>query len=260
MKSRWITIAAMAAVTAAAFSIAITAAAWATAPEYGRCLKQNTGSGKQFRDSKCTKEVATGSTKDKYEWLPGAGKRKFKSSGGVGVLTTIGGAGVECKSESSAGEFVEGNNKEEAGVFVKFNGCKSVGNPCSTPGAAKEELITNELDGIVGWENKARKKTDLELYPAAGDPNGYFIEFSCLGLVVKVRGHVLVPIKNDRMTSTETLKFVAKKGVQKPEKWEESAEPAILEASFKGGPFEQAGQDIISTVSGEEELELNAVV
>ena len=69
-----------------------------------------------------------------------------------------------------------------------------------------------------------------------------------------------MPIKNDKMTSTETLKFKATKGKQKPEKWEESASPAILEASFKGGPFEQAGQDIISTVKGEEELELNAVV
>ena len=50
-----------------------------------------------------------------------------------------------------------------------------------------------------------------------------FIEFECTGLVLKVRGHVLVnvPIKNDKMTSTETLKFKASKGKQKPEKWEE---------------------------------------
>ena len=112
----------------------------------------------------------------------------------------------------------------------------------------------------MGWEVKAKKTTDLELFPAKSVTSGLFIEFSCVGLVVKVRGHVLVPVKNDIMTSTTTLKFSATAGKQKPEKWEESPEKAILEASFRGGPFEQAGQNIASTVTGEEKLELNAVV
>ena len=82
---------------------------------------------------------------------------------------------------------------------------------------------------------QSEKKDGPELFPSPGDVGGLFIEFSCSGLVVKVKGHVLVPIKNDKMTKTETLKFVAKKGKQKPEKWEESSSPAILESSFKGG-------------------------
>lgn len=241
-----------------ALSAVFAASASAMAPEYGRCLKQVSGTGKKFADSKCTKEES--GSKAKYEWVPGAEKAKFTTTGGVGVLTTVGGAGVECQTESSNGEFVPGNNKEETGVVVKFASCKALGQPCTTPGAKIGELVTNQLEGIVGWEIKARKKTDLELYPAKSVTSGYFIEFECTGLVVKVRGHVLVPIKNDKMTSTETLKFKASKGKQKPEKWEESASPAILEASFKGGPFEQAGQNITSTVKGEEELELNAIV
>jgi len=262
MREKRLTITSLCLIATVAISGVIAASASAAAPEYGRCVKV-APEGKTyhggFTEAKCIKasETKTG----KYEWEPGFKKGKFTSSGGVGVLTTVGGAGVECKTESSAGEFVgSGNNKEETGVFVKFNGCKSVGNPCSTPGAEREELITQELDGVVGWENKALKKTDLELYPAPGDAGGLFIEFSCLGLVVKVRGHVLVPIKNDKMTATETLKFVASKGKQKPEKWEESSEKAILEASFKGGPFEQSGQQITSTIKSEEQLELNAVV
>jgi hypothetical protein len=74
---------------------------------------------------------------------------------------------------------------------------------------------------------------------------------------------VLVPQKNDSMITSETLKFVASKAKQKPEKWEESSGKVILEASFKGGPFEQSGQTITSTLkelAGEEALELNAVV
>ena len=260
---RSIRIAGLGLVAACALSVLAAASASASAPEYGRCLKQNTGVGKQFSDSKCTKEVEKGSSKDKYEWSPGAGKAKFTTTGGVGVLTTVGGSGVECKAESSNGEFVPGNNKEEAGVVVKFTGCVSLNQPCTSPGAKAGELMTNELEGIVGWENKASKKTDLELFPAKSVASGLFIEFSCSGLVIKVKGKVLVPIKNDKMTSTETLKFKASKGKQKPEKWEESPEKAILEAAFsnfKGGAFEQAGQNITATVKGEEQLELNAVV
>jgi hypothetical protein len=249
-----IRIAGLCLVAAFAMSAAAAASAWATAPEYGRC-KAKTGG--KYSDAGCTKAVKTGG---KYEWTPGAEKAKFTSKGGVGKLSIVSGAGVECKTESSAGEFVPGNNKEEAGVIVKFNGCTALKNPCTTSGRAKGELVTNELEGTVGWGVKAKKITDLELFPAKSVTSGLFIEFSCIGLVVKVRGHVLVPIKNDKMTATETLKFSAAKGIQKPEKWEESPGKTILEASFKGGPFEQAGQNITSTVTGEEQLELNAVV
>ena len=246
---------------ACAFSAMVAASAWATAPEYGRCLKAEkigkTYNG-GFTDSKCTK--ASGTNTGKYKWIPGAEKGEFTTAGGVGVLTQVSGAGVECQKETSNGHFVPGNNKEEAGVVVRFTGCKSLELPCETEGAAKGELVTNELEGIVGWANKASKKTDLELYPAKSVSSGFFIEFHCSGLVVKVRGKVLAPIKNDKMTSTETLKFVASKGIQNPDEWEEAKGLQILEASFKGGPFEQAGQQITSVVTGAEKLELNAVV
>src|SRR5271155_3291149 len=80
-----------------------TAAASAAAPEYGRCLKV-TPVGKTysggFTNSSCTK--VSGSKAGKYEWYPGPGpKAKFTTSGGVGILSTVGGVSVECKSESS---------------------------------------------------------------------------------------------------------------------------------------------------------------
>jgi hypothetical protein len=248
-------------VAALVLSAMAAGSASATAPEYGRCIKKAKAEGKGYTANKCT--VAGEGTKAKYEWVAGAEKAKFTSTGGIGVLTTVGGSEVECTAEASTGEFVPGNNKEETGIVVTFTGCKSAGLSCATPKAKPGELVTNQLEGIVGWENKAKKKTDLELYPAKSVKSGLFIEFECEGLLVKVRGKVLVSIKNDKMTQTETLKFSAKKGIQKPTKWEESPEPAILEASFsnfKGGAYEQSGQDITSTVKGEEQLELNAVV
>lgn len=248
-------------VAACALYAVSAASALATAPEYGRCVKKAKAEGKGYTASKCT--IAGEGGKAKYEWVPGAEKAKFTSTGGIGVLSTVGGSTVECKAESSNGEFVPGNNKEEAGVFVTFTGCKAVGLPCTSPGHASGELETNELEGIVGWENKASKKTDLELYPAKSVKLGLFIEFECEGLAIKVRGKVLVPVKNDTMTETTTLKFNDSKGKQKPEKWEESGSPAILEAAFsnfKGGAYEQAGQKITSTVTGAEKLELNTVI
>jgi hypothetical protein len=244
-----------------------TAGALASAPEYGRCVKAEQNAKKEYNgsysDSKCTKAVteAEKAKKGKYTWLPGAAKRKFTSTGGAGLLETVGGAKVECKTEASTGEF-KPSNKEEAAVVVTFTGCKSVGAYCTSPGKASGELVTNELEATVGWENKAAKKTDVELYPAKSVASGEFIEFSCTGLVVKVRGKVLVPIKNDKMTETETLKFKATKGKQKPERWEESGSPAVLESAFSnfGGVFEQAGQTITATVKAEEKLELNAVI
>ncbi|HTZ65192.1 MAG TPA: hypothetical protein VMB51_13900 [Solirubrobacteraceae bacterium] len=248
-------------VAALLLAVAAAGSASAAAPEYGRCLKKAKVEGNGYANSKCT-TVGEGK-KAKYEWVAGAERAKFTSTGGIGVLTTVGGASVECKAESSDGEFVPGNNKEEAGVYVTFTGCKAEGLPCTSPHHATGELETEELEGIVGWENKARKKTDLELYPAKSVKSKFFIEFECSGLVIKVRGNILVPVKNDTMTDTTTLKFNDSKGKQKPEKWEESAEKAILESSFSnigGGAWEQAGQKITSTVKGEEKLELNAVI
>jgi hypothetical protein len=239
----------------------VASSASATAPEYGRCLKKAKAEGKGYTSTKCT-TVGEG-TKAKYEWVPGAGKTKFETKGGVGVLSAVSGQKVECVTESSKGEFLEGNNKEAGNMVIKFNECESVSLACTSPGAKTGELLTNNVEALVGWENKAKKKTDIELYPAKSVSSGLFIEFECGGAVVKVKGKVLVPIKNDAMKTSETLKFTDSKGKQKPEKWEESTENVILESSFKGAPYEQAGQEITSVLkelAGEEALELNAVV
>jgi hypothetical protein len=249
-------------VVAFALGAAAATSASATAPEYGRCIKKKTKSLPAFSSSKCTLEAKELKTAN-FEWVPGAGKTRFETKGGKGLLTSTNGQKVECQTESSTGEFFEGNNKEAGNMTIKFNECVGLGQACTSPGAKVGELITNDVEAIVGWENKALKKTDIELHPAKSVTSGEFIEFECTGLVVKVKGAVLVPVKNDAMKTSEILKFKQKAGKQKPEKWEESPGKTILEASFKGGPFEQSGQEIESTLkelAGEQALELNAVV
>ena len=247
---------------AVAFASVAATSALATAPEFGRCLKKKTKSLPAFTSSKCTiesKEVKTAN----YEWIPGAGKVKFEIKGGIGVWTSVNGQKMECKTESSTGEFFEGNNKEAGNMTIKSNECVTLGQACGSPGAKSGELVTNDVEALVGWENKALEKTDLELHPGKSVASGLFIEFECGGVVQKWKGNLLVPIKNDAMQTSEVLKFKASMGEQKPEEWEESSGKVILETSFKGGPFQQSGWQMEWTfklLAGEQAVELNAVV
>lgn len=239
-----------------AVGLAVVASASAEAPEFGRCLKAEKVENKYnggFTNSSCT--TASGSKTGKYEWFPGAAKGRNKTSGGKGLLETVNKLSVECQTEASVGEY--SGAKEVKNVVVTFKGCETVGDTCSTEGAAEGELVTKTLEGIVGFENKARKKTAFDLYPDG--KTGLFIKFSCSGLVIAVQGSVIVPIKSDKMLLSGTLKYKATKGKQQVEKFE-GGPTDVLETTYKGGPFEQSGQTITTTLTNEEKLELNAVV
>jgi hypothetical protein len=248
------------ALVACALSAVASATASAAAPEYGRCVKvEKVGKlyNGSYTDSKCTKksETKTG----KYEWYPGAVKKFQTSTGGKAILEEVGKNAVGCESESSSGEFF--GTKEVHNLQVRFKGCHVSTLICTSEGYAAGELVTNTLEARVVWESEAAKKTALELYPAIGTEQ--FIEFNCSGqLTVAVKGALLVPIKNDKMVSSEKLKFKAKHGFQVPEFYEEGGKKvkAVLESNFGGKGFAQAGQNITTTVLGEEKLELNAVI
>jgi hypothetical protein len=256
---KWTRVVGLCLVAAFGLSAVAAASASAEAPEYGRCIKKAKAEGKGYTANKCT--VAGEGTKAKYEWVPGAVKRGFTTTGGAGKLETVGNKTVTCETESSSGEFSATNFKQET-TSVRFAGCKSQGFPCTTEGLKQGELETRELLGEVGLETGT--KTDLELRPGP-TAKGLFIAFSCIGLKVEVRAHpgsggILAPIKNDAMKTTESLKYKATKGKQKPTKWANSSEEQYLESNFAGTGFEQAGQTITSTVTTEEPLELNTKV
>jgi hypothetical protein len=243
---------ALALVAACAMSVvAVGTASAFTPPETGRCVKVAAGAGK-FTGATCIKEKAGGS----FEWLPGAVKTKFTTKGGVATLQTVAGTAVGCKTETSGGEYT--SPKTVANVVVLFKECASAGLKCNTTGQAEGELITNSLEGRIGFENKAKKKVAFDLFPAKGG-NGLFITFNCAGLHLEVKGEVLVNFPSDKMLTNVTLKYSGKKGKQKPEKFE-GEPPSILETSIGKAPFEQSGQTITTTQTNEEPLETNAVV
>jgi len=227
------------------------ATANAEAPEIGRCVKVTAKTGK-YGTSTCISKLNGGS----YEWLPGAEKPKITTSGGVGVLETVNGTTVGCKTETSVGEM--NSAKTVTGIVVTFKECASAGLKCTTKGSKTGELVTNALEGRLGFENKAKKKVALDLFPGK-EAGGLFITFQCATLHLEVRGSVLVNVPSDKMATTFTLKYTAAKGHQKPENFE--GEPIdVLESSINGHPFEQSGQTITTKQKNEEALEVNAVV
>ena len=175
-----------------------------SAPEIGRCVKVATGTGK-FTSATCIKEKANGS----FEWLPGAEKTKFSTKGGVGTLATLSGVTVTCKAQESGGEFT--SPKTVGGVVVRFTSCESAGFICSTEGAKAGEIVTNNLEGRIGFENKLKKKVAFDLFPTAAD-GGLYVTFNCgASLHITVGGSVLVPLApSDKMLTTLTLKYSAK--------------------------------------------------
>jgi len=250
-----------------AMSAIASGTASAAAPEFGQCLKKAKAEGTGFTSVKCT--VAGTGTKAKYEWVAGAAGDKFSTTGTTATLLTVKGESVTCASESSTGHYLAGNNKEEETV-VNFKGCKSNGLTCTTEGKGEGELTTNSLTGIVGFEKStSTAKTVLQLHPTAS--GGHFIDFKCTeALTIEVRGNnasggLLVPIKNGKMTSTETLKYKSSKGIQKPTTWVPPAgytETQFLESNFQHTVFSQSGQTITSKVTNEGglKLELNPAV
>jgi hypothetical protein len=248
---------------AAVAIVAIAASsAFATAPEFGRCVAAK-GTGK-FNSSKCTVEAKT-TAEQKFEWLPGVVKNKFKTKikeSTIATLETVGGTKITCTNETSTGEFVVGGNNKEVGKMIaKFNGCETSKLKCESP-TAKEagEIITSPLGGPIGFETDPKLGAKAHLADELHSEAGNIAEFACSGLTVVVKGSVLHKITANAMKLTATEKFSASKGKQKPEHFfGGTAKEHILESNKNGGAFEQAGQTITGILTGEEKIEASTV-
>jgi hypothetical protein len=247
----------LSAIVGAALAAFVAAPAFATAPEFGRCLAKTGG---KFSDAGCTKPVGSGG---KFEWNPGPGPKpnfhsKIKELTSA-TLETVGGTKITCKQEESPGVFK--NAKEVGGVVAKFNECKVSTIPCNSAGAAAEEIVTSPLGGVLGvekvsTEGPVKNKLAVELHSEAGN----IAEFNCGGLPVVVKGSVLHPVSSNKMLIKATEKFAATKGEQKPSMFAgEKDDSHILESNTNGGPFEEAGQTITAIATYEEKIEASTV-
>jgi len=225
-----------------------------TPPEFGRCEKVAAKAGK-YGSSTCVSLHALGS----YEWAPGAVKDGFTAAGASSTLETIEKVPVKCKGDTTAGDYRA--TRYVTNVRITFTGCEVAGiAACSSAGAGEGEIVTNRLEGALAWENKAKKKVALDLFPPGRA--GLLLSFECDSIPFELRGSVLVPIKAGKMTLTTPLKYAATAGKQKPSEYE-TAEgtkvPDVLESSIFAEPFEQTGLTIAEDVlTSEEPLEVNA--
>jgi hypothetical protein len=237
--------------------VGLAAVSASAAPEFGRCVAK---AGGRFENSNCSKLAIPG--KEKFEFLPGAVKNHFTTviKGLLGTFESVDGSKYTCKGESSGGEYSGGNKVTK--VVTKFSGCSLMTLSCKTPTEPEGVVRTAPLEGVLGVEKVGTKSPEndtlaLELHPPAGQN---YMEFSCAGLPVIVKGSILHPITTNVMSLTTVEKYSATKAKQKPEHFA-GGEPGehILEWNTNGGPFEQFGYTIEETNTHEEELEANSI-
>jgi hypothetical protein len=152
------------------------------------CEPQKKG---EYTNETCTSKSAK---KHKGHFEKTAGPR-FTSAGGHGVLTTDYdacqetdiepvcqevivdklNAYVECASETGSGE--ESGLNGLKNIQVTFKSCYFAGSiECNTTGANEGEIKTTQLEGELGYIEKATHKVGVVLHPASGN---LFAQFEC---------------------------------------------------------------------------------
>jgi YVTN family beta-propeller protein len=240
----------------------------ANAPEFGRCVKvpsEKVGTKTVyhggFSGPSCL--AKSGTHTGQYEWEAGVLKAHFttkiKEFTKV-TLKTVTGSKVTCTGETSTGEYT--SLKTVGGVVLTLAGCElpSSKAKCASAGAAPGEIVTKQLDGVLGidtlGETAAKNTIGLDLFPVG--KTGPLMEFSCASTTVSVQGSVIVPVTANKMLLAVTVKASATTGKQKPENF--VGEPKdILEESFNGGAFQQTGLTLTTTQTNEEAVEVNSV-
>ena len=123
------------------------------------------------------------------------------------------------------------------------------------------EVVSQPLEATLGVEalgaSASSDRLGLDLSAAGGA--GTLLQFTCGATSVSVRGSVIAPLKANKPSLAQKLKFKASKGLQKPEGFAGGPRD-VLEESVGAGPYEQAGLSLTVSQTGEEPVEANAGV
>jgi hypothetical protein len=192
------------------------ASASAAAPEYGRCLRTTHG---KFKDAGCTTPAKPG--EERYEWYAGFGgprpieKAKFTMASTSFVrLESTSGIVWTCLGETAAGAYT--GAKTLSISSIKLSGC--------------------EFSGVYKLgETAAKNLVGLELSAASGEQ---IWEAACGPLVMRVKGHLILPQPVNQMELSVTVKDIANKGRNTPEEFV-GGPKAVLEVSPSGTAYEQ---------------------
>ena len=234
-------------------------------PEIGRCVPaESAGEGKgkvykgAYEDKGCTDEEIFG--EGKYEWVSGPGaKRHFAGTGGKSTIEGVTGAKVSCSGTSLAGEYT---GAKTTSAVLTLTGCARSGSmePCQSAKAPSGEIVTSALTGTLGFttdevtESSSAVAVGLDL---SHEPSLLSAECGGEKEALVVSGSAIAPIgKVDKMTSSFSLKYKARAGVQVPEAFEEAPKDTLVATLGYGA--EQAGLTSSQKLTGEEPLEIRA--
>jgi hypothetical protein len=239
-------------------------------PEFGRCVKvPGTKVGKfiiyhgGYTFSDCIEE--NGIHGGPYEWLPGPGpEKKFTGASGAATLATTGGLTVKCSASTSAGEYT---GTKAATATVTFTGCArgGSGQACQSAGHAGGEIVTNQLDGRLGfitdtWTITTGPVTSVGL-DLKHEPTLITAECGSAKVALAVSGSVIGALNtNDRMVSKVALKFAASHGAQSPEAFEGEPKDTLTTAfgSGSGQTIEPSGLAVTDSITDGERIEIKA--
>ena len=224
-------------------------------PEYGRCLRAPGGRG-VYSTASCQYE---GELKSAYEWSPAFGgshpleHTRFTLASTVETkLETKAHVLIGCKADAGAGEY-SGAQTVTAGVLT-LTGCHEGAASCQSAGAAAGEVQTSAIAGRLGLV-AAGGTLGIELAPAGGE---VIAEFACGAVPVTLRGAVIAEIASNKMLTTQKLKAVETKGVQKFVRFEGGPEVA-LQLKVGSAALEPAALKATIDQTGEEAVEASSV-
>jgi hypothetical protein len=263
-----------------AISAAMTASAFAEAPEFGRCQKvageqmgKKTVYHGRYTNSVCTK--ASPEASGKYEWFPGVERTPFTavSKPGMKVMfETVSGKKIVCTGETSSGEYT-GPKLEEHVVF-RFTGCdfeerhgyyQHASYVASSAGAAEGEIVTEPTECELGVvQQGATPKTNKLALSCAEENEFMWLKWKVAAYYgyeepeLCMRGWWFLTVKANSMSSSVTLKSTQSDGVQTYEKFVEGP-PEPLESTLNKVSFEKTGLSLTSVQTNEEPVEANSV-
>ena len=121
-------------------------------------------------------------------------------------------------------------------------------------GRASGEIESDQLEGVLGWISAPKGKVGLALRPLASEPA--FAEYFCGSSLFTLTGGVIVQVKANKMLVTETLKYKAAKGRQKPAQFEAGAPETLTSTPFGEAP-QATALTMTATLTFAQPLEIN---
>jgi hypothetical protein len=239
-------------------------------PEIGRCVAKAAGN---YTNSNCTTKAAPKGTGG-FEFLKGAAKTGFTVAGGHSVLEGASGANIECETLAATGKLdaagTAGVIKGVEDVVTTLAGCTIPSlDTCQSKGQAEGVIVTESLEGDLGYLNKSTKSVGLELHPKiVKRVPGPYMKFECARGAVQIvtqskqaNNCIIATMGPVNELSPTAIQQYATLGNGKQEFTFFEATPTKtcqLESAVNGGPRELLGEVQTTTVTYDEPLEIKA--